>query len=351
MEPRNRYAVAMSGGVDSSTAAAILLQKGYDVFGVTMDIHSYSAVAVRNARNICDHLGISHYVLDAKEQFKKAVIDTFAEYYRTGLTPNPCAFCNRDIKMSLLLEYAGTMGAEMMATGHYVSMTIKDGSVCIREASNQSKDQSYFLALVPKDKLQRITFPLGEMTDKAETRRMAEALGLPNFKQDESQDICFIPSGDYRKFLEEWNSAEPACRGGNVRHAGTGQIIGTHDGLINYTIGQRRGLGISTNEPLYVIQLDVANNEVVLGDTKQLETKKFKATEVNWLMDMPDAFEAEIKQRSACRKCGAEVKKLGETEIEVTLLDTPSSAITPGQVCAMYNNEGIVIGGGIIARW
>ncbi|MDR2458629.1 MAG: tRNA 2-thiouridine(34) synthase MnmA [Holosporales bacterium] len=345
-----KYAVAMSGGVDSSTAAAILLNDGYHVVGVTMDIHEHSASAVDGARKICELLRIEHFVLDARFEFKQRVMDVFASYYARGLTPNPCALCNRDIKMSLLFDYAKSLGASKLATGHYAHMSINDGVVRLREAANPKRDQSYFLALVPRQNLKDILFPLSNMRDKDETRRLAKSFGLPNFKQEDSQDICFIPDGNYKSFLRAHYSDLNMFVSGDMKLFQSGKTIGRHCGVANYTVGQRRGLGVSHSSPLYVKEVNPSENEITLCQANELSTLCFEVLDVNWILEMPDSFEAFIKQRSACPKTPALITKITETRISVELLKRPSSPITGGQICVMYDSENIVIGGGIISE-
>ncbi|MDR0942115.1 MAG: tRNA 2-thiouridine(34) synthase MnmA [Holosporales bacterium] len=345
---KKTYAVAMSGGVDSSTTAAILLEKGNNVFGVTMDINEYSSSTVANAKNICNILGIKHFVLDAKNIFKKHVMDVFADYYANGLTPNPCALCNRDIKMNALLNFAKEKGADVMATGHYVNMSVDGDLVILKEADNQNKDQSYFLALVDKRNLKDVIFPLGKIKDKEETRKIAQSFGLPNFNQKDSQDICFIPNGDYKSFLRSAYKDLNLFAKGNIKLASSGEIMGLHEGLANYTIGQRKGLHISYKYPLYVKKLDTANNEIIVCLAEELDTMTFTVVCVNWIIDMPASFEALIKHRSICKKSKAAVTKTSDNSISVQLYERPSSPITSGQICVMYNQDKAVIGGGII---
>ncbi|MDR1609802.1 MAG: tRNA 2-thiouridine(34) synthase MnmA [Holosporales bacterium] len=343
------YAVAMSGGVDSSTTAAILLNDGHHVIGVTMDIHEHSAAAVDGARKICELLGIEHFVLDARLEFKRLVMDVFASYYARGLTPNPCALCNRDIKMSLLFDYAKSLGASKLATGHYAHMSVDGGTVKLREATNIKRDQSYFLALISKQNLRDVLFPLGDVKDKEDTRRAAKSFGLPNFEQEDSQDICFIPDGNYKSFLRSHYNELDMFVPGDMKLFHSGKTIGRHYGIANYTVGQRRGLGVSHSSPLYVKEVDQLKNEITLCHSDELSTMCFEVSNVNWILEMHNSFEAFVKQRSACPKTPALITKIAETRISVELSKRPSSPITGGQICVMYDSENIVIGGGIIS--
>ena len=340
-------AVAMSGGVDSSTTAALLKSKGYDIFGITMDNHADWISDINSAKSVCDVLGIKHYVMPAREEYKKCVMDVFAQYYANGMTPNPCALCNRDIKMNLLLKFALSHGADAMATGHYIQMEVHEDDVKMYEAKNTKKDQSYFLSLVDRNNLKHVIFPLGGIEDKSQTRQMAQEYGLPNFEKEESQDICFIKHGNYKEFLGEFYSELGISMPGNIVLAGTKQILGKHNGIENYTIGQRRGIGISHNEPLYVTRLDKENNQVIVGKSGDLFLKTFKIFSTNWIIDCPDEFEAYVKLRSSSTKTKAAIKK-NEKEAVIELVGRSCTPVTPGQICAIYTDDNMVIGGGII---
>ncbi len=347
--PDITYAVAMSGGVDSSTTAALLKSQGYNIFGITMDHQSDSIADIENAKRICDILEIPHFVMPARDEFKSKVMDVFAEYYSNGLTPNPCAICNRDIKMNMLLKFARSKGADLMATGHYINMEVDGDSILMSESANPKKDQSYFLSLVDRNNLKYVRFPLGKIKDKSETRKMAENFGLPNFAKKDSQDICFIQDGNYKKFLSEFYSNLNLFAEGNIKLKGTDKVLAKHNGIVNYTIGQRRGLGIAFNEPLYVVSLDSKNNEVIVGPSNDLERRHFSIFSTNWVIEMPESFEAFVKLRSLSKKSKAKILKT-ENGAEIELLEKSLTPVTAGQICAIYNSENAVIGGGIISR-
>lgn len=344
-----KYAVAMSGGVDSSTTAALLKAQGHEVFGITMDTYTELQDSIEQAREICKILKIDHYVLQAHDEFKRCVIDVFAEYYANGMTPNPCALCNRDIKMNLLLKFAKEQGADLMATGHYVNLTVDSGVVMMYEAKNAKKDQSYFLSLVKKENLECVRFPLGDIEDKNETRELANSFGLPNFDKKDSQDICFIKDGNYKKFLSEFYSDLNLFSEGSVRLKYGDKILAKHNGIANYTVGQRRGLGIAHNAPLYVIELNAENNEVIVGTEDDLDIRQFSIFSMNWIIEMPQSFEAWVKLRSLSKKTKAMIHKTA-SGANVELLEKSATPVTAGQICAIYNAQSVVVGGGIISK-
>ncbi len=330
-------AVAMSGGVDSSTVAANLQKQHHDIFGVTMYIHQYSEHSINEAKKVCKHLGIEHFVVDLSDEFHKKVIQVFKNYYQNGLTPNPCAICNRDIKMGLLLRSVIDKGADIMATGHYARNT----SAPLMEARNLSKDQSYFLSLVSKINLAKMMFPLGEMASKFETRNIARTVSLHNYAVKDSQDICFIPDRDYKHFLNIPDSP------GEIVHIETNTTLREHRGIANYTIGQRKGLGISYKNPLYVIKIDRSNNQVFVGEKQLLQTKTFKIIDTNWLIATEKTFTTYIKLRLTCQKILARIEIDSSNTAVVTLLQDNDTPVTGGQICAAYNND-VVVGAGII---
>lgn len=344
------YAVAMSGGVDSSTAAVLLKSQGHKVFGVTMDNHADWKSDIESAKQVCELLEIEHFVMPARDEYKRCVMDVFAEYYANGMTPNPCALCNRDIKMNLLLKFAKSKGADLMATGHYIRMNVDGDNIEMREAQNAKKDQSYFLSLVNRNNLKYVRFPLGDIEDKETTRKIAKDFGLPNFDKQESQDICFIKNGNYKDFLHEFYANMNLAVPGNIVLSGTKQILGKHNGIENYTIGQRRGVGIAHNEPLYVLDIDRNNNQIIVGKADALSVSTFKLFSTNWILDCPETFEALVKLRSSSEKTEAKISKT-ETGASVELINSSKTPVTPGQICAMYSKDNVVIGAGIIQRF
>ncbi len=336
---KKTYAVAMSGGVDSSVVAAILKDRGHDIFGITMYLHEYSKQAIDDAKKVCDFLGIDHYVCDLREDFLNNVIDVFSDYYRNGLTPNPCVFCNRDIKMDRLLKFGLSKGADMMATGHYVR------NFPLREHPNQKKDQSYFLSLVDKNNLKLIDFPLGDIFSKDITRELAKKYGIHVAEKKDSQDICFIPNNDHKSFLKRFIEDSR----GKIIHISTNIVLGYHDGINNYTIGQRKGLGISYKNPLYIIDMDPKNNIIYVGEEEFLNIRELKIRDINWLIDKNTSeFQTTVKLRSSSKKNNAIVKVLDDKKSAIIkLLENPITAICKGQICAMYDDD-IVVGAGII---
>jgi tRNA-specific 2-thiouridylase len=332
----------MSGGVDSSTVAYLLHQQKYNVFGVTMDIHEFSYKAVLDAKKVCSDLGIEHYTINLRDEFKKNIIDYFKKTYNDGKTPNPCAICNREIKLNLLLKNAIDLGADVMATGHYARNNFSP----LEEAVCKKKDQSYFLSLVKRENLEKLIFPLGGFSSKEEVRK------LFNFKNppEESQDICFLSNNGYKSVFNDIVEAE-----GDIVHVNSLKTLGKHYGVHNYTVGQRKGMGISHEKPLYVIKIDKKNNTVFVGEKEDLYVSKFEINDINWIIDMPEIFEKYIKIRYISKKILAKIEKLADNRAIVTIVDdlsydnTTTTAITvaAGQVCCIYDNE-TVIGGGII---
>jgi tRNA-specific 2-thiouridylase len=343
------YAVAMSGGVDSSVVAALLQDSGDDVFGITMDIHENCTQDIEDAEAVCKHLGIEHIVFDVRSEYKKKVIDLFVEYYSKGLTPNPCSFCNRDLKLNILVDFAVGKGADVITTGHYAKLRFCGEKVFLSEGENYKKDQSYFVSLAPRDKLRSVSFPLGNISSKDKTRKMAIRFNLPNSRKSDSQDICFIRSGTYKEFLRDFQNGSPLFAHGGIRMHETGELIGEHDGIANYTVGQRKGIGVSNKDPLYVIKIDPSKNEVVVGSRENLNIMEFEVSEVNWILDAEDKFESLVKIRSFGQKSKAVVTKKDEKTVAITLLEESSSPVTRGQVCVMYDDKKHVIGAGIIS--
>lgn len=349
--------VAMSGGVDSSTVAAMLNQQGYNVIGITLQLYDHGQVInkkgaccagqdIYDAKMVADKLGIPHYILDFETQFKKNVIDDFVDSYIRGETPLPCVKCNQSVKFKDLLSMAKDLGADGLATGHYVrKIEGKDGPE-LHAGRDPKKDQSYFLFATTVEQLKYLYFPLGDLT-KEQTRSLANKFSLENFDKEDSQDICFIPDGNYREII---NKIHPTANNkGKIIHV-DGLELGEHTGIINYTIGQRRGLGISSPEPLYVVRIDPLSNIVYVGPEASLNSTEFIIKEVNWLDSYPLNSDSEVKVKIRSTRPGtfAKINKIDDDKIKVKLL-SQEKAVTPGQACVIYDNER-VLGGGWITR-
>ncbi len=345
----------MSGGVDSSVAAALLKQQGYDVFGMMLRLWSEPGKAGSNrcctpesmalARRVAAKLDIPFYPVDAQDVFRSVVVEYFLDGYGRGVTPNPCLACNRHIRWQFLLEHAQALGAEFLATGHYVRIVDgSDGKKRLLRAIDRSKDQSYILHVLNQEKLAQALFPVGDYP-KTEIRRMAESFGLPTASRSDSQDLCFLAGDDYRNFLTR-NAPELSQPGPIVDP--TGIIVGEHNGLANYTIGQRKGLGISAGVPIYVLAKRQADNTLVVGPAEALGGKRLSAGDVNWVGGKPpaDRFKAEVKTRYTAREADANVSLNGNGGVDVEF-DQPQRDITPGQAAVFYDRDEL-LGGGII---
>jgi len=349
-----KVVVAMSGGVDSSVAAALLKQQGHEVIGMMLRLWSEPGKEDSNrcctpdsmaqARRVAAKLDIPFYVVDAKNVFRETVVQYFLDGYARGETPNPCLLCNRQIRWTFLLDHALALGADFMATGHYVRRKEEDGKIALLRAVDPSKDQSYVLHVLTQDKLQRALFPVGEYP-KSEIRKIAESFGLPTASRPDSQDLCFLAGEDYRGFLQR-NAAEMLRPGEIVTR--DGQVVGHHNGLPNYTIGQRKGLGVASPVPLYVLGKDAATNTVIVGAQDELGTRELTAKDVNWIRgEAPtEPFRAEIKIRYTARPAWAWVMPLSGGQARVQF-DAPARDVTAGQAAVFYVEEE-VLGGGII---
>ena len=356
-----RVVVAMSGGVDSSVVAAELAAEGYDVVGVTLQLYDHGAALakkgaccagrdIHDARRVAEDMGFPHYVLDYESHFRESVIDEFADAYLAGATPVPCIRCNERVKFRDLLETARDLGADCMATGHYIQRKLGSGGPELHRAADPVRDQSYFLFSTTPEQLSFLRFPLGHLKTKAETRALAMRHGLVVADKPDSQDICFVPDGNYAKVIEKLRpgAADP----GEIVDL-TGTVLGHHQGVIHYTIGQRKGLGIGgLTEPLYVVRLDPDRRRVVVGPKAALATRLVPVREINWLGSAPfdsrAEWELDVKLRSTRPPAAAIVRPLSATDAEVELL-SPEEGVSPGQACVFYEPDSSrVFGGGWI---
>jgi tRNA-specific 2-thiouridylase len=357
VETKTRVVVGMSGGVDSSATAALLLEQGYDVVGITLKLWPQDCVsraedkccgpqAVTDARAVCHKLGIPYYLIDEAEEFQTKVIQYFADEYKAGRTPNPCVMCNQNLKFGRLIDRADQLGAQYIATGHFARLEKSDDGTrtLLKRGRDLRKDQSYFLFSLRQEQLARAMFPLGEKT-KSDTREVARHCNLKTADKEESMEICFVPDNDYGKFLQQAKLVE--------KHRGDivnlhGQVLGQHDGIEFYTIGQRKGLGISSPKPLYVIELDSETNRVIVGDESALERDEFTVDRCNWIpfAAPPPTFEVTAKIRYNHPGTAATVTPLPNGRAKVRL-HAPQRAITPGQAAVFYQDD-LVLGGGWI---
>lgn len=344
--------LGMSGGVDSSVSALLLKNDGYDVVGATLELFAGSSCCNINtyidAKNVCSQIGIPHFTFNYKDEFKKYVIDDFINCYANCKTPNPCIECNKYMKFGIMYEKAKEMGCEYIATGHYAKTEYskKYGRWVLKKSNAGKKDQSYVLWNIPKDLIEHIVFPLGDFESKDEIRKIASENNLKVANKPDSEDICFIPDGNYKKFLENNSDIKP--KEGNIVDS-KGKVLGKHTGLYNYTIGQRKGLGISNPVPLFVLGFNPLKNEVIVGEEAELYKKEITVSDINLLLvdEIKTQMEVTVKTRYSSKEAKAKIIQDG-TNIKV-IFDEPQKAITPGQSAVFYVDD-IVLGGGKIVE-
>lgn len=351
MEKNNKVLLGMSGGVDSSVSALLLKNSGYDVIGVTLELFAGSSCCNTNtymdAKNICNQIGIPHFIFNYQKEFKENVINDFICSYENCQTPNPCIECNKYLKFGYMYEKAKELGCYYVATGHYAKTEYSEkyGRWVLKKSNSLKKDQSYVLWNIPKDIIEHIIFPLADYEDKEEIRQIARDNNLKVANKPDSEDICFIPDGNYKKFLENNSDIKPKI--GNIVNS-KGEILGKHTGLYNYTIGQRKGLGISYKVPLFVIGFNKERNEVIVGEESELYKTHMKVNNINLLLfdKLDNEIEVDVKIRYSSKPAKATIKQVSDTEIEVEFKE-PQRGITPGQSAVFYIDD-VLVGGGKI---
>ena len=342
---RKTVAIGMSGGVDSSVAACLLKDKGYNVIGVTLELldNEETKKSIEDAKAICKKIDIKHYVCDLKEEFKEEIVQNFITAYKQGKTPNPCVLCNRLFKFGLFYKKALELGADYISTGHYAR--VKNNRLMMSLADG--KDQSYFLCQIKKEILPKVLFPLNEFQSKEEIRTLARKYQLPVSEKKDSQEVCFIPNDDYKTFLKK--NGQEEVEGKIILTDKT--VLGNHKGLFNYTIGQRKGLNISYKEPLYVIQLDIKNNNLIVGTNNELFNQELTATNMNYLVEKDEFFKTKLFAKIRSRGNLEEVDTVTEEQNRLKIkFKNKLRAITPGQLIVFYNENKECLGGAYIEK-
>ena len=344
--------LGMSGGVDSSVSALLLKEKGYDVIGTILELFAGSSCCNINtyldAKMVCNQIGIPHFTYDYKKEFKEHIIDDFINCYANCKTPNPCIECNKYMKFGLMWKKAQELGCDYIATGHYAKTEYSEkyGRWVLKKSNNEKKDQSYVLWNIPKDLIEHVLFPLADFDDKEEIRKIARDNNLKIANKPDSEDICFIPDGNYKKFLENNSNIRPKV--GNIVNS-KGEILGKHTGLYNYTIGQRKGLGISNPVPLFVLGFNSKKNEVIVGEEKELFKKEILVSDINLLLvdEIKEWLDVTVKTRYSTKASKAKI--IQEDDKIKVIFEEPQRAITPGQSAVFYIDD-IVLGGGKIEK-